>query len=234
MIDVCSMGMVLCGGYLLAASAGGLGGAENVLSDSPLSAADVSSFETFIVRSPPTSLNLDPFYAKYADAAGIPIISSNKVPDTALLISRDIVLYMLSERRDVRDALIHTAEAISPLPHQKISRLTIQASIISWPKSTAMTTTFWRMSITGIRRSRSNVPLVLTAGLMLQSRWRPELSLSQVRIEPKSRALGPILIDVVLHIGTRPEAFLVGVQIGTFNSCNEIRIYRAQRVENIM
>ncbi|WP_244920090.1 hypothetical protein [Rhizobium etli] len=36
----------------------------------------------------------------------IGIISSNKVPDTALLISRDIVLYMFSERRDVRDALI--------------------------------------------------------------------------------------------------------------------------------
>lgn len=112
MIDVCSMGIVLCGGYLLAASAGRLGGAENVLSDSPLSAADVSSFETFIVRSPPTSLNLDPFYAKYADAAGIPIISSNKVPDTALLISRDIVLYMLSERRDVRDALIQAGARV--------------------------------------------------------------------------------------------------------------------------
>nr|WP_245294243.1 hypothetical protein [Rhizobium etli] len=128
MIDVCSMGMVLCGGYLLAASAGGLGGAENALSDSPLSMADVSNFDTFIVRSPPTSLSLDPFYAKYADAAGIPIISSNKVPDTALLIARDIVFYMLSERRDVRDDLIRAGarvgimaidETTTDLPEQR-------------------------------------------------------------------------------------------------------------------
>ncbi|WFU13077.1 glycoside hydrolase (plasmid) [Rhizobium sp. CB3090] len=112
MIHVCSMGMVLCGGYLLAASAGGLGGTENGLSASTLSMADISNFDTFIVRSPPPSLGLDPFYAKYADAAGIPIISSEKVPDTALLIARDIVLYMLSERRDVRDALIRAGARV--------------------------------------------------------------------------------------------------------------------------
>ncbi|MDL2403459.1 glycoside hydrolase [Rhizobium mayense] len=112
MIHTCLMGVVLCGGYLFAASAKEPGGIDNESSASRLSMADISSFETFIVRSPPKALGLDPFYAKYADAAGIPVISSEKVPDTALLIARDIVLYMLSERRDVRDALVRAGARV--------------------------------------------------------------------------------------------------------------------------
>ena len=54
----------------------------------------------------PASLGVSPFYKKYADALGIPVIASEKVPDAALLVARDIVNTMLSARPDLRKALI--------------------------------------------------------------------------------------------------------------------------------
>ncbi|WP_202915946.1 hypothetical protein [Pontibacter pamirensis] len=66
----------------------------------------VQEYEQAMVTAPPDSLNLDPFYRKYADAFGIPITSSEKVPNTSLLMARDIVNYMLMKRMDIRDALI--------------------------------------------------------------------------------------------------------------------------------
>jgi len=98
---------IVLGGWLATVSAvGGDGG------PSPLQAAEIANFDTFIVGHPPAALKLDPFYTKYADASGIPIVSSGKVPDTALLLARDIVLYMLSERRDVRRAMIHAGARV--------------------------------------------------------------------------------------------------------------------------
>jgi len=66
----------------------------------------VSSYEETMITSPPASLALDSFYKKYTDAFGIPIVSSAKVPDNALLIARDIVNYMLMKRMDVRQNLV--------------------------------------------------------------------------------------------------------------------------------
>ena len=47
----------------------------------------------------PESLGVSPFYTKYADAFGIPVIASDKVPDAALLVARDIVNTMLAAGR---------------------------------------------------------------------------------------------------------------------------------------
>ncbi|HET8546708.1 MAG TPA: hypothetical protein VFL57_01825 [Bryobacteraceae bacterium] len=58
------------------------------------------------ITAVPADLKLDPFYTKYADADGIPVTSSGKVPDAALLVARNIVIHMLSRRPDLRDALI--------------------------------------------------------------------------------------------------------------------------------
>ena len=66
----------------------------------------LQNYITFSVTAPPAALGLDPFYKKYADAHGIPIVSSAKVPDEALLMARDIVQFMLSERPDLRQELI--------------------------------------------------------------------------------------------------------------------------------
>ena len=54
----------------------------------------------------PELLGVSPFYKKYTDAQGIPVIASEKVPDAALLVARDIVNSMLAARPDVRKALI--------------------------------------------------------------------------------------------------------------------------------
>jgi hypothetical protein len=54
----------------------------------------------------PDSLGVSPFYEKYADALGIPVLASEKVPDAAVLVARDIVNTMLAARPDIRKALI--------------------------------------------------------------------------------------------------------------------------------
>ena len=54
----------------------------------------------------PQSLSLDPFYKKYTDALGIAIVSSEKVPNAALLVARDIVIHMLAKRPDLREEMI--------------------------------------------------------------------------------------------------------------------------------
>jgi hypothetical protein len=54
----------------------------------------------------PDSLGVSPFYRKHTDAGGIPVIASEKVPDAALLVARDIVNSMLAARPDIRKALI--------------------------------------------------------------------------------------------------------------------------------
>jgi hypothetical protein len=66
----------------------------------------LQDYIAFTVTAPPAALELDPFYKKYADAHGVPVVSSNKVPDAALLMARDIVQFMLSNRPDLRRELI--------------------------------------------------------------------------------------------------------------------------------
>ena len=66
----------------------------------------VTTYERAMVSGPPEALGLDPFYKKYADAFGIPIVSSAQVPDAALLMARDIVNYMVSTRPDVRAVMV--------------------------------------------------------------------------------------------------------------------------------
>lgn len=58
------------------------------------------------IGTPPQALGLDPFYKKYADALGIAILSSEKVPDGALLVARDIVIHMLAKRPDLRAEMV--------------------------------------------------------------------------------------------------------------------------------
>lgn len=70
--------------------------------DKPL----LSDYVAANIGAPPPALGLDRFYAKYTDALGIPITSSAKVPDAALLVARDIAIHMLSKRRDILEAMV--------------------------------------------------------------------------------------------------------------------------------
>ena len=58
------------------------------------------------VTAPPPALKADPFYAKYVEATGVPILSSARVPDAALVAARDIVRGMLSHRPDLAAAVV--------------------------------------------------------------------------------------------------------------------------------
>ena len=57
----------------------------------PRPPALLQNYIDFSVTAPPKELELDPFYKKYTDAHGIPVVTSDKVPDAALLMARDIV-----------------------------------------------------------------------------------------------------------------------------------------------
>ena len=76
----------------------------------------------------PSNLTLDSFYKKHADALGIPVVSSEKVPEAALLVARDIVIHMLAKRPDLREAMVDRkmrvivmarSESTTDLPEQK-------------------------------------------------------------------------------------------------------------------
>jgi hypothetical protein len=55
--------------------------------------------------APPTELGLDPFYAKYLDGYGTPVVSSDKVSDQALVQACRITGNLVSLREDIRQAL---------------------------------------------------------------------------------------------------------------------------------
>ena len=69
------------------------------------SAELIPSYMKANVLPVPDSLGVDPFYKKYVDAHGIPVVTSAKVPDAALLMARDIVQFMLANRPDLRKEL---------------------------------------------------------------------------------------------------------------------------------
>src|SRR5262249_44931609 len=58
-----------------------------------------------VPKSLRASLRLDPFYKKYVDCKGMPILSSEKVSDQALLEARYLITQMLANRDDIQQAL---------------------------------------------------------------------------------------------------------------------------------
>ena len=77
---------------------------------------------------PPAVLHADPFYAKYLDAAGLPVLGSARAPDAALMAARDIVTGMLAHRPDLarvlvaqgyRIAVMAPDETTTDLPEQR-------------------------------------------------------------------------------------------------------------------
>jgi alpha-glucosidase len=52
------------------------------------------------------ALKLDPFYKKHVSAGGLPVLSSDKVADEALLEARYLILQMLADREDILKALV--------------------------------------------------------------------------------------------------------------------------------
>lgn len=76
----------------------------------------------------PGALGLDPFYRKYADATGIAVVGSERVPDAAILVARDIVNHLLARRPDLRGEMVGRgmrvvvmarSESTTDLPEQR-------------------------------------------------------------------------------------------------------------------
>ena len=74
---------------------------------------------------PPAELGFDPFYQKYLDASGIPIVTSAAVPDAALYKTRDLFYEVLANRPDLLEAIaksgmhvtmMATGEVITQIP----------------------------------------------------------------------------------------------------------------------
>jgi hypothetical protein len=67
----------------------------------------IHDYAAAFVLPVPEHLDVDrSFYSKYVDANGIPVLGSERVPDVALLVARDIVNSMLAARPDLRESLI--------------------------------------------------------------------------------------------------------------------------------
>jgi len=77
--------------------------------------------EIYPVTAPPAELNLPPFYKKYVDAHGLPIVSSEKVNDYALKEAAFLVDTMLSKRPDIRKALIESGSRIVVLAYNEFT-----------------------------------------------------------------------------------------------------------------
>jgi hypothetical protein len=58
------------------------------------------------ITAPPKSLNIPSFYKKYVDCGGLPIVSSEKVPDAALFKVAELTDQILAGRPDIRQAMI--------------------------------------------------------------------------------------------------------------------------------
>ncbi|MDQ3012315.1 MAG: glycoside hydrolase, partial [Acidobacteriota bacterium] len=66
----------------------------------------IQDYVKAVVVAPPATPGVDPFYKKYADAMGISVLSSEKVPDAALLVARDIIIHMLAKRPELRAEMV--------------------------------------------------------------------------------------------------------------------------------
>jgi len=76
---------------------------------------------------PPVALGLDPFYTRYLDVGGIPLVASARVEDAALERARGLMLGMLAHRPDLRAtlaregyrvAILAESEGVLDLPEQ--------------------------------------------------------------------------------------------------------------------
>lgn len=78
-----------------------------------LLAQNKTEHKSAIIKSPPISLKLDSFYKKFINCNGIPIVSSAKVPDRALVVASEIVNHMLLKRQDIQKELVVRGSRVS-------------------------------------------------------------------------------------------------------------------------
>lgn len=70
--------------------------------------------------APPAELALDPFYTKYTDARGIPVVSSGNVSDLALERACDIATHVLGKRDDVHALLVASGLRVAVIAEDEV------------------------------------------------------------------------------------------------------------------
>jgi len=70
---------------------------------------------------PPAGMGADPFYQKYLDGQGIPVLASARVTDEALTSACIIVVRMLAARDDVRRAMIDARIHVAVLARDEVT-----------------------------------------------------------------------------------------------------------------
>ena len=68
--------------------------------------ATITGYDGCVVTNPPNDLSVDPFYTKYCPAGGIPVLSSEDVPDLALQVVWNTIMNMLSARPDIHSEMV--------------------------------------------------------------------------------------------------------------------------------
>lgn len=69
----------------------------------------------------PSELGLDTFYKKYRDAEGIPVVSSENVPDEALEKAKTIALEMLAKRPEIKTKLMENQLRIGVIGKNEVT-----------------------------------------------------------------------------------------------------------------
>jgi len=106
------------------------------------------------VGSVPKEYSFDPFYEKYCDAGGIPVISSGSVDDLALKQAYYVIMNMLAPIPDVRQELVSNGAYFGIIG--KRERLT------TLPEYAHMDSFYWDRRARGLGGSKAS-PLTSTA-----------------------------------------------------------------------
>lgn len=86
----------------------------------------------------PQSLGLFPFYKKYIDANGLPIVSSEKVRDEALVRTSKVIGQILSKREDIKNAMIAKGCKMMIIgEHEEVCEIPEYAAICDTPENIA-------------------------------------------------------------------------------------------------
>lgn len=72
-----------------------------------------------LLPPPPRTLRVDSFYRQHADAGGIPVVASARVPADALVAARDIVLAMLAHRPDLSRDLARAGTRVAVIAQEE-------------------------------------------------------------------------------------------------------------------
>lgn len=73
----------------------------------------------YVVQTPPAEMKLPSFYEKYVDAQGYPVVASARVSDYALKEAAYLIDMMLSQRPDVRRAMVESGSRMIVMAHNE-------------------------------------------------------------------------------------------------------------------